>query len=242
MKETALYMIRKCGILLFIGISMSVLGYGCKADVAETMTDIDGNVYLTVKIGTQVWMAENLKVTKYRNGDLISQVKDNVQWINSTSGAWCIYGDEPVNAGSYGLLYNWFAVSDKRDLSPKGWRVPTNEDIEILMGFLGGDVVAGGKMRKAGMNQWLFPNLGATNESGFSALPGGYRFNYESNHPLRNDEGGTFHTLGGNGYWWTAHQSFQLYSWSERLFWGFADVKRDPSYANFGFAVRLIKE
>jgi uncharacterized protein (TIGR02145 family) len=151
-----------------------------------TVTDIDGNVYKTVKIGEQWWMAENLKVTHYRNGDAIPNVTDNTEWEGLSTGAMCSYDNDDNNIETYGLLYNWYAVDDSRNIAPAGWHVPTDEEwkeLEMYLGMSQADADntgsrgtdEGGKLKETGTSQWTRPNTGATNESGFSALPGGYR-------------------------------------------------------------------
>lgn len=197
----------------------------------DVVTDIDGNVYRTVTIGNQVWMAENLLVTHYRNGDPIDYIASNVQWSNTSAGAYCNYNNDTTHAKTYGRLYNWYAVNDPRNIAPEGWRIPTQEDWQMLVNYLGGDTIAGGKL-KAINTGWLHPNNGATNESGFTALPGGYRYT----------PNGTFYTLGSNGYWWSAFTTIQLYSWTPRVFEDFANVNRESYYKTYGFSVRCIKE
>jgi uncharacterized protein (TIGR02145 family) len=140
---------------------------------AQTVTDIDGNTYNTVTIGTQVWMKENLKTVHYNNGDAIPNVTDNNSWGALTSGAYCDNNNLPVNGTKYGHLYNFYAVVDSRNLCPTGWHIPTGDEWALLESTLGEDSVAG-KM-KSTTSDWRQPNVGATNESGFSALPGGYR-------------------------------------------------------------------
>jgi uncharacterized protein (TIGR02145 family) len=141
-----------------------------------TVTDIDGNVYQTVTIGTQVWMAENLKVTRYRNGDPIPNITSNSQWASLTTGAYCEYDNDINNVATYGRLYNWEAVDDSRNIAPEGWHVPTDAEWTTLINYLGGPSVAGGKMKETGTTHWMSPNTGATNESGFTGLPGGWRY------------------------------------------------------------------
>ena len=141
----------------------------------STMTDIDGNTYTTVKIGDQWWMAENLKVTHYRNGEEIPNITDNTEWANLTSGAYCDYDNNPNNVATYGRLYNWYSIEDSRDLAPDGWHVPSRDEWQTMIEYLGGDGIAGGKLKESGTEHWLSPNEGATNESGFSALPSGMR-------------------------------------------------------------------
>jgi len=137
------------------------------------VTDIDGNEYATIQIGTQVWMAENLRTTKYCNGDPIPNVTDSLQWVNLATGAWAHNNNYSQYENLYGKLYNWYAVDDSRNICPCNWHVPTDAEWTTLIDYLGGEGVAGGKMKSTGTQYWLSPNTDATNESGFSGLPGG---------------------------------------------------------------------
>ena len=161
--------------ILLIGMFLT----GCKKENDEqisdgTVTNIDGNVYKTVKIGKQWWMAENLKTTRYRNGEEIINITDPIQWGALVIGAYCWYNNDISNKGPYGALYNWNAVMDDRNLAPVGWHIPTDEEWTTLSTTLGGESVAGGKLKEAGFSHWNAPNTGATNESGFTVLPNGY--------------------------------------------------------------------
>ena len=146
-----------------------------------------------VKIGNQIWMQRNLDVTTYRNGDPIPMVADNTIWQKLTTGAWCYYdNDSATYAATYGKLYNWYAVIDQRGLAPAGWHIPNNEEWDVLVRkLLGGIRIAGGKMKETGTMHWLMPNSNATNSSGFTGLPGGYRYN-----------NGKFFDMGTSGNWW----------------------------------------
>lgn len=144
------------------------------------VTDIDGNQYLTVTIGTQTWMRENLRTTRYRNGDPIPEVLLASDWTAFTTGAWSWFDHDPENDVPHGKLYNWYAVDDSLGLCPTGWHIPTDVERYTLATFLGGVGVAGGKMKTTGSIQngngyWLDPNTGATNESGFTGQAGGAR-------------------------------------------------------------------
>jgi uncharacterized protein (TIGR02145 family) len=154
--------------LLFV-----VVGLSCKKSTTNTNTvkDMDGNVYKTVKIGNQNWMAENLRTTKYRNGDPIPLITDAGAWSNLSSGAY--QGPFFADKLEYGNFYNWFAVSDPRNIAPEGWHVATDADYTELATFLGGNGVAGGKLKETGTTHWEAPNTDATNETGFSALGAG---------------------------------------------------------------------
>jgi len=193
--------------------------------------DFDGNVYKTVKIGTQIWTAENLKVTHYRNGDPIPNVTDNTEWSNLTTGAYCNYNNDPTNAITYGKLYNWYAVADSRNLAPIGWHVPSDAEWQTLVNYLGGEEVAGGKMKEAGTEHWASPNTGATNESGFSALPGG----------MRSDT--AFYQLGNDAYFWSVTDCDSYRAWEWTLFYNFADIYRNDLTTKLsGKSVRLVRD
>jgi uncharacterized protein (TIGR02145 family) len=149
-------------------------------NTVSRLTDIDGNVYKTVIIGEQIWMAENLKTTKYNDGTAIPLITDGPTWSTYNKGAYCFYANDTNNQIIYGNLYNWYAVIDNRNLCPSGWHVPTMNDVNNLRIYLGGESIAGGKLKEVGTTNWVSPNTGATNESGFSALPSGNR-NYYGN-------------------------------------------------------------
>ncbi|MEI8273502.1 MAG: fibrobacter succinogenes major paralogous domain-containing protein [Paludibacter sp.] len=172
-----------------------------------TITDIDGNVYQTVKIGTQTWMASNLRVTHYRNGEVIPNLTVGSDWANTGIGAWCDYSNLAANGNKYGHLYNWYAVSDTRNLAPTGWHIATLTDLATLKNYLGGANVAGGKLKESGTNNWVSPNQGATNETGFSALPGGDCW-YGN---------GTFENVNYYGFWWTSNNSTTDHAYSFRM-------------------------
>lgn len=146
-----------------------------------TVTDVAGNQYQAVKIGNQTWMAKNLEIDTFRNGDPIPEAKTDAEWLAAGSTrkpAWSYYNKDPANGKTYGRLYNWNAVNDPRGLCPKGWHVPTDGEWDILVSYLGVGGDAGGKMKETGTAHWEPSNTGATNASGFSALPGGYRSSY----------------------------------------------------------------
>jgi uncharacterized protein (TIGR02145 family) len=128
-----------------------------------------------VTIGTQTWTGCNLDVTTFRNGDPIPEVTDPSAWIGLTTPAWCYYNNNSANGTTYGKLYNWYAVSDPRGLAPVGYHIPSSTEWSILINYLGGDVVAGGELKETGFCHWESPNTGATDSSGFTALPGGQR-------------------------------------------------------------------
>ena len=145
-------------------------------------TDIDGNIFQNVQIGSQLWMAENLKVTHYKDGDVIPTGYSNEEWGSLTTGAYAIYDDDESNVEIYGNLYNWFAVSNPSGICPGGWHILDENDYSVLVNYLKGEAVAGGKMKEAGLEHWSSPNYGATNESGFTGLPAGKRYANSGNY------------------------------------------------------------
>jgi len=176
----------KLKTFIFVATTVILLTAGCSNNDTSTtepfvdhtgetgtVTDIDGNVYATIGIGSQIWMAENLKVTCYRNGDEIPNLTDNTLWSYTIEGAYCSYNNDPNLAAVFGMLYNWYAVIDSRNIAPAGWHVPTEAEWDKLIEWLGGEDVAGGKLKAATL--WNAPNAGATDSSGFHALPGGMK-------------------------------------------------------------------
>ena len=161
---------------------------------ADGVTDIDGNFYPTILASSgQEWMTENLKVCRYSNGDSILHLEEALPWSTSSTGAWTEYNNNPPNAEQFGKLYNGWAVEDPRNVCPSGWHVPSAAEWDELHAVNGGYSFGGGNLKKTGIDIWLAPNTGATNSSGFTALPGGRRLG-----------GGDFQESFGSGYWWTA--------------------------------------
>lgn len=199
--------------------------------IPETVTDIDGNVYHTIKIGEQIWMVENLKTTKYRNGDEISHVSGNSQWSQLTKGAYCFYNNNSNTPGEYGKLYNWYAAKDNRNIAPEGWRIPTDADFTQLINFLGGQETAGGNMKEKNSSHWSAPNTGATNESGFTALPGGLRH-----------EDGSFNFLKQHASFWSTTASNTYDAFIRDLYFESAAITRHEFSKKSGFSIRCIKE
>ena len=199
------------------------------------LSDADNNTYNTVQIGTQCWTRSNLKVSKYRNGDNIPTGLSNSAWQGTTSGAYAIYNNEPVNDGLYGKLYNHYAVTDSRGLCPTGWHVPSDEEWTTLENFLGGSSVAGGKLKSTAMQPtpggWNSPNTGATNSSGFTALPGGLRFN-----------DGVFYYLTDDGYWWSSSVSSASTAWYRNLLFYNSFIYRNLYSRTYGFSVRCCRD
>jgi len=198
----------------------------------NTVTDIEGNVYNTVTIGTQVWMIENLKTTKYRNSDTIANVTGNSAWASTSTGAYCNYNNNVNSSITYGRLYNWYAVNDNRNIAPVGWHVPTDSDWTTLTTYLGGEGVAGGKLKESGTTHWQSPNTGATNETGFTALPGGDRL----------FSTGVFYDKGVYGFYWSSTTKDASTAWVRALDYGYSNVSRSNNAKSNGFSVRCIKD
>jgi uncharacterized protein (TIGR02145 family) len=199
-----------------------------------SVTDIDGNSYSTVVIGTQNWMAENLKVTKYRNGDNITNITTNSDWASNTSGAYGVYDNDETNSDSYGLLYNWYAVdnSSGRYICPEGWHVPTRTEFNVLYDYL--NVIDStnivGQLKETGTDHWNSPNTGATNDSGFTALPAGYRSTI----------GGSYSGLSILAYFWSSTANSSSADFSE-LRSNDTLYRRTLSKA-YGFSIRCLKD
>ncbi len=211
-----------------------------------TVTDIDGNVYQTIIIGDQEWMMENLKVTRYRNGDLIPNVTDNYEWVNTTDGAYCVYNNDPPNADTYGNLYNLYAVEedDNRGLAPEGWHVPTDDDWKELEMFLGMTQAQADDTGWRGTNEgsklagnaslWYNGDLENNSEfgtSGFSALPGGYR-----------SHNGNFYYIGYDATFWSSSESNSYYAWYRKLYYEYSEVYRYIYSKKDGFSVRCVRD
>ena len=197
-----------------------------------TMTDQQGNVYKTIVIGTQEWMAENLKVSHYRNGNPIPLITNSSIWAQLNTGATCWYNNDSVTYNCpYGKLYNWYAVADQRNVCPTGWHVPSDAEWTTLTTFLGGELVAGGKMKSTGTQYWTSPNSDADNFSGFSGLPGGLRY-----------FAGALDDIGYNGYWWSSSQFNGNSAWYRGLYYGLSTVGRTNFNKLSGFSVRCLKD
>jgi len=204
-------------------------------NIPISITDIDGNVYTSVTIGTQVWMVENLKTTKYRNGDLIGTTAPATLEISqeATPKYQWAYDDDENNVVTYGRLYTWYAVTDTRNVCPVGWHVPSDAEWTTLTTSLGGEDVAGGKLKEAGTIHWQAPNEAATNESGFTALPGGYRYFF----------GDYYHHIGNYGLWWSSTENSTADAYYRTMFYGFTNViSYLYIYKQSGFSVRCLRD
>ena len=230
-QNDTMYIIKQGNILGKYKVSDvdSVIFYKPFTSNSTTVTDIEGNVYKTVTIGTQVWMAENLKTTKYNDGTTIPNVINNTAWGNLKTPAYCWYSNDAISyKNAYGALYNWYTVNTGK-LCPTGWHVPSEAEWTTLTTYLGGESVAGGKMKT--VTDWSSPNTGASNSSGFSALPGGYRLSK-----------GTFTTNGDYGGWWSSTEPSTTYAWARVLGSIHSDVYRFYNDKEYGSSVRCLKD
>ena len=210
------------------------LSFATTAPPITTVTDYDGNVYDIITIGTQDWLKQNLKTTHYKNGAAITYPgTDNTAWQNNTTGAYAWYNnDEATYKNTYGALYNWYAVNTG-NLCPTGWHVPTDAEWTTLTTYLGGESIAGGKLKATTL--WNSPNTGATNSSGFTAFPGGFR---DDNGP----NSYSYYTLNGmHGYWWSTTESSTTYAWCRALFYYTSYLDRSSSIKTNGYSVRCLK-
>lgn len=200
-------------------------------DSDQTVTDIDGNVYETVRIGSQKWMAENLRVTRFQDGTPIANVTNSFEWNNTNSPAWVYYENNSDYDTKYGKLYNWYTVSDDRGICPEGWYVPDKASWNLLDSYLGDN--QGSKLKTAGTEYWGAENTRATNETGFSALPGG----------LISSEG-EFDSEGSWGYWWSSSSLSQsnAHSYVLATIWETSLPQWGSANKNNGFSIRCIKD
>ena len=195
-----------------------------------------------VTIGTQIWTTRNLDVTTYSDGTPIPEVTDPTQWAALTTGAWCYYNNDAATGTTYGKLYNWYAVAGiydaaslsnpalRKNLAPTGYHVPTDAEWSTLTTCLGGESVAGGKMKEAGTTHWYSPNTLATNSSGFTGLPGGYRGN-----------DGTFYDIGNYGVWWSSSENGTTDAWNRYLSYGSGYAGRNYGNKRSGWSVRCLR-
>ena len=213
-------------------LSLLIMTSSCKKDDDDDMPvceDIDGNVYKTVKIGTQVWMAENLRTTNLNNNEAIPDITDNSDWGELITPGFCYYDNDNTNKPVYGALYNHFAVNSG-NLAPEGWHVPTEAEILVLINFLGGESAAGGKLKEEGTSRWQTPNTGATDDYGFAAVGGGHR------HPTVG-----FYALNQNNFIWVSDKDGTS-GICYKLDYENASFIKWATSVNQGFSVRCIKD
>lgn len=215
-------------ILLLVLLISTFMTYGQEA--SETVTDVDGNVYNTIKIGTQTWMLENLKTTKYNSGAPIQKIIDVEKWKFDISGSFDWYNNDESNKAIYGALYNWAAVK-KGNLAPKGWHIPSVEEWQVLIDYLGGKKIAGGKLKVQGIDFWDSPNKGADNSSGFKAVASG----------VKSTEG-SFSFVGNRTLFWTSTSSNLLQAKSITLMFNSPKTTVFSISKNYGCSIRCIKD
>ena len=222
-------------LLLLLSLALFIVN-SCKKDNSDppppgdkgTVMDWDKNVYHTVVIGKQTWMVENLKTTHYNDGIEIPLITFAKKSPSPTIVGYCWYNKDQNNGAIYGALYNWYAVDTKK-LCPKGWHVPTAAEWDTLTTFLGGDYLAGGKIKEKGTTHWSAPNTGADNSSGFTALPGGYR-----------EDGGNFIGLGSTSHWWTSSAELDYYAHSRFINYNSPYMNGSNGSKSYCFSVRCI--
>ena len=198
-----------------------------------TFTDIDGNNYTSVKIGTQIWMVQNLRTTKYRNGDLIGTTSPDTLDLRSENAPKCqwIYKGYDDKVAIYGRLYTWYAVSDSRNIAPSGWHVPSSSEWATLIDYLDEQFIPGAKLKETGTTHWITPNTSANNSSGFTALPGGWR-----------EVSGAFNFIKYDGFWWSNNESSAVEAWGLRMFYDSSDSYSTSIMKKYGFSVRCLKD
>jgi uncharacterized protein (TIGR02145 family) len=210
---------------------------GCKKEEQDTpkhivfssVTDIEGNTYRTIKIGKQIWMADNLRTTIFQNGDTLPNLVDSLEWNNSVISGYC-FQDSSI----YGFLYNYYAISDSRKIAPLGWRIPNDSDWQTLIDYLGGNIIAGGKLKEVGFQYWNNPNCGADNSSGFSALPNGLR-----------KPDGEYVLKRKSAYFWSITEWIDNQFTAIELSYDIPSVIQPDVYSNYkstGYNVRCIKD
>jgi len=227
---------KKMSLLIYsfmlMGISI-VLSTGCSNDNNNitSVKDADGNTYHTVTIGTQVWMVENLKTTKYNDGTSIPLVTDNTAWSALTTPAYTWYNnDMSSNKATYGALYNWYVINTGK-LAPTGWHVASDAEWNTLITYLGGASVAGGKLKEAGTAHWSSPNTGGDNSSGFTALPGGSRYT-----------NGLFYIMWTYGFWWSSTESSSTEALHQYISNSSSTITDKAGTMSMGFSVRCVKD
>jgi uncharacterized protein (TIGR02145 family) len=251
MKNTFLQFCISVLVVLFFGCSTNSDGEGDSTAInipGPNITDIDGNTYQSVIIGSQTWIKQNLNVSKYSDGTLIPEVSDPIEWNNLTTGAWCYYNNDPAYGPIYGKLYNWYAVAGiydedsaydttlRKKLAPIGWHIPSNSECVCesewtqLINFLGGNYVAGGKIKEEGTLHWQSPNS-ASNISGFTALPGGYRVNF-----------GAFESITNRAGFWTSSESDFDSAWFHTLYNDYVFIQEESNDKKIGYSVRCVKD
>jgi uncharacterized protein (TIGR02145 family) len=211
-------------------INSDGIAYGNLEVFSTKIADADGNIYNTILLKDKIWMVENLKTTSFNDGTTIPLVVDNTSWLTLSAPGFCYYNnDEISNKASYGGLYNWYAVNTGK-LCPSDWHVASDEEWTDFTSFMAGEIIAGGRLKETGTAHWFSPNNGATDEKGFTALPGGSR-----------DKSGIYNQLGLDGNWWSTSEYNINESWYRNMNYNVAGVKRNYQSKSNGLSVRCIK-
>lgn len=229
-------------LITMVGGAQNVVLTVCGAGAQGSVTDIDGNTYNTIEIGSQIWMQENLKTTRYKNGTVIPSGLSNAAWQSTTTGACSDYNNDTANTSVYGKLYNWYAVADPAGLCPTGWHEPEDWEWNVLVKYIyptadtnctscSQSSFAGGAMKEIGLTHWAFPNTGATNISGFTSLPGG----------LRNING-SYTSIGNYGNWWSATGYSSTDAYNRFQIYNNANIYRYYDNKSYGYSVRCVKD
>lgn len=196
----------------------------------------NGETYPSIVLGNgQEWMTENLRTTKYSNGELIPNVPYNntAAWSNLNTGAWTHFNNDSQFENPYGKLYNWYTVADARNICPAGWHVPSDAEWTSLINYAGGTEIAGGKLKSSNPNYWVSTNIGATNETGFSGLPGGYRGPF----------GTADYGIGISGFWWSSTQTSSDCANNYQLSIGSVGISANGiADKNWGNSVRCVRD
>ncbi|MGA2822004.1 MAG: FISUMP domain-containing protein [Bacteroidales bacterium] len=201
------------------------------SDLVKTLVNL--NIFSdSLKIGTQVWMNHNLRVTHYRNGDIIPQVQDPIAWSKLTTGAWCYYNNDQSHSVFDGMLYNWYTVQDPRGLAPAGWHVASNAEWTTLINYVGGAAVGGGNLKDAGTNHWMSPNTGGMNTVLFTATPAGWR----------GPGAGTFIACGMTGDWWSSTEYNSDNAMDQFIHYNNSTIYNENSTKKCGYSVRCVKD
>jgi uncharacterized protein (TIGR02145 family) len=199
------------------------------------ITDIEGNVYKTVIIENQEWMAENLKVTKYNDGTDIKIERNSINWSTNNQPTYCFFNNDSTYISKYGIFYNWYVIKEdenmNKNICPTGWHVPSEKEWNILINYLGGETVAGGKLKEIQLSSWNQTSESTTNTSLFTALPSGYRNN-----------GGNFGSIGNYGYWWTSTELNSIDAYYKGLYSNSESISTSNSNKKLGLSIRCIKD
>jgi len=229
---------RHTTLTIFLLMALLLLFVRCEKNPIDSrkietdwMTDIDGNRYQTVKIGDQWWLADNLKVTRYANGAPIPYCSDPTEWSQLSTGAYCEYDNDSSYVNLYGRLYNWYALVDSQSVAPAGWHIPDSEEWQKLIDYLGGASVAAGKLKATGTDHWASPNTGATNQTGFTALPGGGRL-YD----------GAYINITFDAIFWSSTEISDLNASCRSMVCSGTNSYTISRSKRSGFAVRLVKD